>query len=847
MLDFSGKNRRSIVLYLLITVLVIALFLDGNPTFERIELIVQDSMFQFRGARPVSGEVVICALDDVTMDRIGWPMNRDSLVRLLSGLVRAKPAAVVCDFDWRSVTPAKNRDDDSLLVKLITDHDRIVLPMQFTFADLGVSVPAVPAAYRHAAWAERFPPGAAMNAQAMFGPDHYLADSAEALGSITPLLDADRVVRRFPLLIDYGGVPFASSVLWAVSLQSDVTHRQWWLEPGEAVKVGHREIPIDDRGRCLLNYYGPAGTFAYHSGAMFLDTTRAPVNLAGKIVVVGPTGFAGRVSLTTRTANDVPAVEVTATAIENVMRASYVRTPSYSALFDLLILGLIGVFSAVVLPKVSPMFRFIILGISLFVIVNMQYLLFTAFGWVTQTFYPAIEIIFFMAVSPLMNATEESESQMSRPRKRASRPGVVIDHRASEGSGAIVTSESSQTIHTGVPHTGIDDHSRKVHVASQDTTRLGKSDPTEFVDRDAKPTPPTAMLPTGGAADGDLSDDAPSLGMMPAEMREDAGTPAESPPPAPAPHPESTQTVDGAAPPPPVDPAPFRVEGATQTESGQYLGRYRILEEIGRGAMGIVYKGIDPAINRPVAMKTVRLDLAVPPDEREELRNRLLREAQAAGQLSHPNIVTIYDVGSQGDVHYIAMEFLKGYTLERAVLKKMSLNYKIFAKLMIQVCDALEYAHSNELVHRDVKPANIMVMDNFKVKVMDFGIARMAHSNMTQTGVALGTPSYISPEQLSGQGVDRRSDIYSLGIVMYELLTKGKPFTGDNINKLIFNILNERPRRPTESDGSIPEAFDRICEKALAKDPRERYQYASDLSRDLKEFIASLQPQRMVI
>jgi serine/threonine-protein kinase len=279
----------------------------------------------------------------------------------------------------------------------------------------------------------------------------------------------------------------------------------------------------------------------------------------------------------------------------------------------------------------------------------------------------------------------------------------------------------------------------------------------------------------------------------------------------------------------------------------QYLGRYRLVEEIGRGAMGVVYKGIDPAINRPVALKTVRLDLAGPPAEKEELRARLLREAQAAGQLSHPNIVTIYDVGSQGDIHYIAMEYLQGYTLERAVAKNISLNYKIFAKLMIQVCDALEYAHSNELVHRDVKPANIMVLDNFKVKVMDFGIARVAHSNMTQTGVALGTPSYISPEQLSGHGVDRRSDIFSLGVVMYEILTKEKPFQGENLNKLIFAILNEKPRRPTDHDKNIPDVFNNICFKALEKDPAKRYQYALDLARDLKEFVNSMQPQRLTI
>jgi len=501
-------------------------------------------------------------------------------------------------------------------------------------------------------------------------------------------------------------------------------------------------------------------------------------------------------------------------------------------------------FAGMVLPKVSLTYRFVILGATLFVIVNLQYMIFASFGWLTQAFYPEVLVVCFMVLTPLMKSREVREQRAQEFRARRQRSGPVATkaapqatapahpaHPASAAAEPTAFSESDATQRAR-------DRDETAMVgepgpAQAPTTRLDASlDPTRLVN------PPSSEAVTRlvqAGSSGAISPDSESLFLEEAPAAE---TPAVR-----------VSRTDAA-------PAERAAEGGQGSaairlgptgEAGQNLGRYQIIEEIGRGAMGVVYRGIDPAINRPVALKTVRLDLAVPPAEKEELRARLMREAQAAGQLSHPNIVTIYDVGSQGDVYYIAMEYLKGYTLERAVEKKLTLNYKIFAKLMIQVCDALEYAHSNELVHRDVKPANIMVLDNFRVKVMDFGIARVTNSSMTQTGVALGTPSYISPEQLSGHGVDRRSDIFSVGVVMYELLTKDKPFAGESISKLIYNILNSAPRRPTQMDPNIPEAFDRICLKALEKDARQRYQYAADLARDLKEFIASLQPRRMVI
>ncbi|MFQ5607725.1 MAG: serine/threonine-protein kinase, partial [Candidatus Zixiibacteriota bacterium] len=213
--------------------------------------------------------------------------------------------------------------------------------------------------------------------------------------------------------------------------------------------------------------------------------------------------------------------------------------------------------------------------------------------------------------------------------------------------------------------------------------------------------------------------------------------------------------------------------------------------------------------------------------------------ARAAGKLSHPNIVVIYDFGSEGDVQYIAMEFLEGRTLEEMIKKKVNFNYKIVAKMIYQICSALQYAHDQSIVHRDVKPANIMVLPDYSVKVMDFGIARVESTSMTKTGVAMGTPNYISPEQLQGKKIDGRSDLFSLGIVIYEMLVGERPFKGDNLTSLIYNIVNTEAEAPSKANPRIPPLFDQICQRALKKDPAQRYQKAGEMANALKAFVQS--------
>ena len=263
------------------------------------------------------------------------------------------------------------------------------------------------------------------------------------------------------------------------------------------------------------------------------------------------------------------------------------------------------------------------------------------------------------------------------------------------------------------------------------------------------------------------------------------------------------------------------------------LGRYEILGELGQGAMGVVYKARDPLIDRVVAIKTINLSLAM--DEKEEYEGRFYQEAKAAGRLNHPNIVTIYDVGKSGDVAYIAMELLEGRELRDIMNEGALLPVEQVLNIVAQVAQGLAYAHEHEIVHRDVKPSNIMVIRDGHVKITDFGIARMASSSVrTQTGMVLGSPKYMSPEQVMGKTIDQRSDIFSLGVMLYEMLTGQAPFDGENVNAIMYQTLNAVPAPPNMMNPAIPEMVNFIVAKALAKKAEDRYQNAKDFAADLR-------------
>jgi len=253
------------------------------------------------------------------------------------------------------------------------------------------------------------------------------------------------------------------------------------------------------------------------------------------------------------------------------------------------------------------------------------------------------------------------------------------------------------------------------------------------------------------------------------------------------------------------------------------IGKYDITGMLGKGAMGIVYKALDPDINREVAIKIIRFDLVSEESDKEEVMERFMREAQAAGKLTHPNIITIYDVGREGDMTYIVMQYIKGRSLQKMVSSGEKISTQEVIQLMDQLCSALDYAHNNGIVHRDIKPANILMDKEGKPFIVDFGVARIETSTLTEAGTTIGTPSYMSPEQVMGKKVDRRSDIFSLGSILYELLTGRRAFLAQSITTVIYKIINEEPPALSEVKKGLPGSFEQVISKALAKDPDDRY------------------------
>src|SRR5580704_5999032 len=260
------------------------------------------------------------------------------------------------------------------------------------------------------------------------------------------------------------------------------------------------------------------------------------------------------------------------------------------------------------------------------------------------------------------------------------------------------------------------------------------------------------------------------------------------------------------------------------------LGKYRIIREIAR-SNDIVYEGVDPAMGRRVAIKELLIPAHLAGTQKRERIERFYREAKAAGTLTHPNIVTIYDVGEENERHYIVMEYLEGHSLREIQQMQGALPLKESLEIALQLCDALGYAHSRGVVHRDVKPDNVHILPGGIIKLTDFGIARItAEPSITAHGQVFGTPSYMSPEQVASHTVDHRTDIFSLGITLYEMLTGRKPFQGDSVITITYNIMNLQPPMPV----GVPASLHGILQKSLAKDPNMRYQNMAAMAADLR-------------
>jgi eukaryotic-like serine/threonine-protein kinase len=280
-----------------------------------------------------------------------------------------------------------------------------------------------------------------------------------------------------------------------------------------------------------------------------------------------------------------------------------------------------------------------------------------------------------------------------------------------------------------------------------------------------------------------------------------------------------------------------------ETPEIKRFGRYEVVTELGRGAMGVVYQARDPQIDRLVAVKTVSL-LGQEPDEEKEFRMRFMHEAQAAGRLHHPGIVAIFDVGEcteKGDP-YIVLEYVAGEALNRILAREKKLPLEAALKLAEEIAEALDYAHAQGVIHRDIKPANILLTEDGHAKIADFGIAKLNLAHFTLPGRVLGTPAYMAPEQLSGEGVDGRSDLFSLGVILYAMVTGQSPFHGDSATTVCFKVANREPLAASTLDLTVPRELDEVIGRAMAKDREQRYQSGAEFAEDVRQLQQILKP-----
>ena len=280
------------------------------------------------------------------------------------------------------------------------------------------------------------------------------------------------------------------------------------------------------------------------------------------------------------------------------------------------------------------------------------------------------------------------------------------------------------------------------------------------------------------------------------------------------------------------------------TANVETIGRYKVLQTLGRGAMGVVYKAVDPVIDRVVAIKTIKLSLS--PEELAFYEARFSQEIRTVGKLNHPNIVTIYDVGRTDEYAYMAMEFIDGPELKMVMKAGQALDVSTAIAIAAQTADGLALAHSRDIVHRDVKPSNIMLLfdeDGIVAKVTDFGIARAPTSSVkTMTGMILGSPRYMSPEQVVGKNVGPRSDVFSLGVVLYEMLSGMPPFDAESVSSIMYHTVHEREQPLSRANPEIPQAVADVVSRALAKSPDERFQTMKEFARALRELLRALPP-----
>jgi eukaryotic-like serine/threonine-protein kinase len=624
-------------------------------------------------------------------------------------------------------------------------------------------------------------------------PIEIIGKAAAALGHLNATPDVDGGTRTEPLALGYFDqvYPSLSMVVAARSLNLGVDDIK--IEPGEKVSLGRLKIVTDPVTRMYTYFYkNRDGRPAFPVDSFYdVITGKIPVSkYQDKIVLIGPTAAGLGSATITPVSPAMPPVLVLAHSVSSILSEHFFVAPPWGYMAELLVFVLIAVYLIALLPRLRAGTGALVSSALLALILIAHFVLMTSAAVWLQLMLPLVLLVIghVLLVTKRFVVTEAGKVKSDADSAESNRMlGLAF-----QGQGQLDMAWDKfrrvpldAGLMDNLYSLALDFERKRQFNKAENVLRYMANYNPKFRDLEVRLNRARAMSETV-ILGGGQSHPGGSMSL---------GTGAEKP----------------------------------------MLGRYQVEKELGKGAMGVVYQGKDPKIGRVVAIKTMALAQEFEADELAEVKERFFREAETAGRLSHPNIVTIYDAGEEHDLCYIAMELLKGKDLMPYTKPDNLLHVDKVVSIVARVADALGYAHKQNIVHRDIKPANIMYApENDAPKVTDFGIARITDSSKTKTGMVLGTPSYMSPEQLSGKKVDGRSDLYSLAVSLYQLLCGSLPFVGDSMAQLMFRISNEPATDILSVRPDLPPALVAFLDKAMAKDADQRYQTGDEFAAALR-------------
>ncbi|HET9680365.1 MAG TPA: serine/threonine-protein kinase [Gammaproteobacteria bacterium] len=701
----------------------------------------------------------------------------------------------------RITTAVTALDTDARLAQSMADAGNVVLPMLFKVGVPRGRPDQPPPAYVLNNAVFNIVPGAngaiePLPTTDLLPPVPVLGKAAAGMGHLTIFQGPDGALRSDQLVLKYHDLYFPSLALVLAAKTLNLTPSDIQYTLGEGVQLGNFFIRTTPTGRMYNHFYQPADNeeraFSVDS---FFDvlTGQVPADkFAGKTVLIGATAAGVGDSFATPIGPHMAPVLTLAHTVSAILQEDFYVRPSWAQVVGLALFVVLALYLMFIVPRLRA-------GLSaLFTLILLVGLIGTEFGlMVSQSIWlPLMTAALFLIAGHVV---------MTIKRFR------VTEHLQlrSEAEGA----ESNKML--GLAFQGQGQLDMAFEKFRKCPMEAGMSDLLYNLALDYERK---RQHNKAGAVYAYIAEHEPNYRDIQKRLKRSKAM-------------EETIVLGGSG---------GNTAAGTLIMDGDdiqkpMLGRYQVEKELGKGAMGVVYLGRDPKINRVVAIKTMALSQEFEADELEEVKSRFFREAETAGRLNHPHIVTIYDAGDEHDLAYIAMEFLKGQDLTLRTKPNSLLSPEDVFAIVADAAEALHYAHQQNVVHRDIKPANMMYeADKHSVKLTDFGIARITDSSKTKTGMVLGTPSYMSPEQLSGKKVDGRSDLFSLGVTFYQLLTGQLPFKADSMATLMYKIANEDHPSATAVNAQLPGCVDAIINKALAKDADKRYANGQEMANDIR-------------